>query len=198
MIKGSKTHGQMKDIGKIRHTLSHILAISVLKYDPKVKIAIGPSTDVGFYYDFEFSEGKTLVEENLKKLEKEMRNTLKRGFKPERREISVDDARELFKDQPYKLELIEEIASTGEVITTYTIDNFTDLCEGPHVEDSKEIKPDSFSLSHIAGAYWRGDEKNTMLTRIYGVAFESKDELEKYIELQKEAKIIRNGTMNWL
>lgn len=178
----------IQDIVKIRHTLAHVLAVAVLKYDPDVKIAIGPSIDVGFYYDFEFSEGKALGEENLKKLEKEMRNVLKRGFKPECKEISIDDSRKLFKDQPYKLELIEEIANSGKTITTYTIGDFTDLCEGPHVKDSKEIKPDSFSLSHIAGAYWHGDEKNTMLTRIYGVAFESKDELGKYLELQEEAK----------
>jgi threonyl-tRNA synthetase len=179
---------QTQNIGKIRHSLAHILAVAVLKHDPEVKIAIGPSTDVGFYYDFEFSEGKTLGEENLKKLEKEMRNVLKRGFNPERKEISADEARKLFKDQPYKLELIEEIAKEGNQITTYTIGDFTDLCEGPHVENSKEIKPDSFALSHVAGAYWRGDEKNKMLTRIYGVAFETKEELEKYLEMQEEAK----------
>ncbi|NQV93421.1 threonine--tRNA ligase [Candidatus Kaiserbacteria bacterium] len=177
-----------ENLSNIRHSLAHVLATAVLKYDHEVKIAIGPSTDTGFYYDFEFSEGKTVGEDNLKKLEKEMRNVLKRGFEPEHKEISVDEAKTIFKDQPYKLELIEEIATSGNQITTYTIGDFTDLCEGPHVTNSKEIKPDSFSLSHVAGAYWRGDEKNTMLTRIYGVAFETKEELEKYIELQEEAK----------
>jgi len=175
-------------IGKIRHSLAHVLATAVLKYDHEVKIAIGPSTDTGFYYDFEFSEGKTPGEMDLKKLEKEMRNVLKRSFAPEYKEVSVDEARTLFKDQPYKLELIEEIDATGEKITTYTIGDFTDLCEGPHVENSKEIKPDSFSLSHIAGAYWRGDEHNIMLTRIYGVAFNTKEKLDKYLEQQEEAK----------
>ena len=181
-----------ENIERIRHSLAHVLAIAVLKHDPEVKIAIGPSTDVGFYYDFEFSKGKELGEENLKKLEKEMRNVLKRGFEPERKEVEAKEARELFKDQPYKLELIEEIEEkikeSGEKISAYTIGDFTDLCEGPHVKNSKDIKPDSFALSHIAGAYWRGDEKNIMLTRIYGVAFETKDELEKYLEMQKEAK----------
>lgn len=175
-------------IGKIRHSLAHVLATAVLKYDHEVKIAIGPSTDTGFYYDFEFSEGKTPGEMDLKKLEKEMRNVLKRSFAPEYKEVSVDEARTLFKDQPYKLELIEEISTSGNQITTYTIGDFTDLCEGPHVADSKEIKPDSFSLSHVAGAYWRGDEKNTMLTRIYGLAFETKEELETYLVQQEEAK----------
>ncbi|MFC1729781.1 threonine--tRNA ligase [candidate division KSB1 bacterium] len=183
---------QTQNIEKKRHSLAHVLAAAVLKHDPEVKIAIGPSTDVGFYYDFEFSEGKTLGEDNLKKLEKEMRNVLKRGFDPECKEVSVDEARAIFKDQPYKLELIEEIQEktkeSGEKITTYTIGDFTDLCEGPHVANSKEIKPDSFSLSHIAGAYWRGDEKNTMLTRIYGVAFNTKEELDTYLEQQEEAK----------
>ncbi|MEX0651851.1 MAG: threonine--tRNA ligase [Candidatus Paceibacterota bacterium] len=175
-------------IGKIRHSLAHVLALAVRKHDPEVKIAIGPSTDVGFYYDFEFSEGKGVGEENLKKLEKEMRNILKRGFTPEYKEISANAARAIFKDQPYKLELIEEIATLGKQITTYTVADFTDLCEGPHVADSKEIKPDAFTLSHVAGAYWRGSEKNTMLTRIYGVAFETKEDLETYQLQMEEAK----------
>ena len=175
-------------IEKVRHSLAHVLAVAVFKNYPEVKIAIGPTTDVGFYYDFEFQKEKTVGEDDLKRLEKEMRSTLKKGFEPELKEISVKEARELFKDQPYKLELIEEIEASGEKITTYTIGDFTDLCEGPHVKSSKEINADAFSLSHIAGAYWRGDEKNTMLTRIYGVAFDSKEELEKYLEQQEEAK----------
>lgn len=177
-----------ENLSKTRHSLAHVLAVAVLKHDPEVKIAIGPSTDVGFYYDFEFSEGKVVGEDNLNKLEKEMRTILKRGFSPECKEVSTEDAQKIFKDQPYKLELIEEITTSGEKITTYTIGDFTDLCEGPHVADSKEIKPDSFSLSHVAGAYWRGNEKNTMLTRIYGVAFNSKEELTAYQEQLEEAK----------
>ena len=179
---------QVKNIAKIRHSLAHVLAQAVLKYDPDVKIAIGPPTDVGFYYDFEFSKDKTPGETDLKKLEKEMRTILKKGFEPEHKDISANDAQKLFENQPYKLELIEEIIDAGEKISTYTIGDFTDLCEGPHVGKSKDIKPDAFSLSHIAGAYWRGDEKNTMLTRIYGVAFENKKELEEYLALQEEAK----------
>lgn len=169
-----------------RHTLSHVLARVILKRDPGVKFAIGPATDTGFYYDFEFSEGKTPSESDLTQIAKEMRTFLKEGFIPERKELSKKEAAELFKDQPYKLELIEGIEES-EAISTYTMNDFTDLCEGPHVTSSKDIAPDSFTLSHIAGAYWRGDEKNKMLTRIYGIAFNTKKELNTYIVQREEA-----------
>ncbi len=181
------------NLDKKRHTLAHVLAMAVLKRNLDVKMSIGPTTDTGFYYDFEFaSKDDTPGEADLNKIAKEMRNTLKRGFEPEYKEISASDARELFKDQPYKLELIEgieaKIKEAGGKITTYTIGDFTDLCEGPHVEKLREIKSDSFALTHVAGAYWRGDENNTMLTRIYGVAFDSKEELDEYLEMREEAK----------
>lgn len=171
-----------------RHTLAHVLAAAILTYDPEAKVAIGPATENGFYYDFEFSTDKTPGENDLRSIEKEMRKILKRGFKPECQEVSIDEARAMFKDQPYKLELIEEIAKAGEKITTYTVGDFVDLCEGPHAASSKDIDPEGFKLSHIAGAYWRGDENNPMLTRIYGLAFSNKDELETYLKHQEEAK----------
>ncbi|MCW9054600.1 MAG: threonine--tRNA ligase [Candidatus Pacebacteria bacterium] len=178
----------MKDLQSVRHTLAHVLAAAVLTHDPKVKIAIGPAIENGFYYDFEFSKGKIPGEGDLKSFEKEMHKILKKGFEPECQEVSVDEARELFKDQPYKLELIEGIAKEGENITTYTIGEFVDLCEGPHVASSSEVDLESFALSHVAGAYWRGDEKNPMLTRIYGLAFENKEALDAYLAQQEEAK----------
>lgn len=168
---------------KQRHSLAHILAMAAKDMDPKVKMAIGPVIDNGFYYDFEFS--KEIGANDLPDIEKKMRTIINKGFVPEFNKISKDEARELFKDQPYKLELIEGIEG---IITTYTFNDFTDLCEGPHVEDSKEIDPTAFKITHTAGAYWRGDEKNKMLTRIYGLAFNTKQELKDYIKKQEEAK----------
>jgi threonyl-tRNA synthetase len=177
----------LDELLKQRHTLSHVLARVILKRDPEVKFAIGPATDTGFYYDFEFSEGKTLSESDLAEITKEMRAFLKEGFTPERNELSKEDAQKLFTDQPYKLELIGGIEA-GEAISTYTMNDFTDLCEGPHVASSNDIDPEGFTLSHIAGAYWRGDEKNKMLTRIYGLAFENKVALDAYLLQREEAK----------
>ncbi|MBL7045436.1 MAG: threonine--tRNA ligase [Parcubacteria group bacterium] len=171
-----------------RHSLSHVLAMAVLEYDPDVKMAIGPVIDTGFYYDFEFSVGKTPGEADLQKLEKEMKNILKRGFSPKCKEINEEEAKKLFKEQPYKLELIDEIISNGNKLSVYEIVGFVDLCEGPHVESSKEIDQKAFKLMSVAGAYWRGDEKNKMLTRIYGASFETTEELDAYIEQIDEAK----------
>lgn len=169
-----------------RHSLAHVLAAAVLEHYPDTQVAIGPVTENGFYYDFEFS--KPFGEDEFPKIEKTMREMLEEGFKPECTEVSYEDAKQRFKDQKYKLELIEEINAEGEKITVYTIGDFTDLCRGPHVASSKEIDPEGFTLTNTAGAYWRGDEKNTMLTRIYALAFESKEELETYQKQQEEAR----------
>jgi threonyl-tRNA synthetase len=171
---------------KIRHSLAHVLAGAVLEHDGTAKFGTGPATENGFYYDMELENPISI--EDLPKLEEIMREILKEGFSPELHEISYEDAKQRFKDQPYKLELIEKINDAGEKITTYTIGTFTDLCEGPHVDSSKDIDPDSFMLSNVAGAYWQGDENNQMLTRVYGIAFESKEDLEKYKDQQEEAK----------
>ncbi len=174
-----------------RHTLAHLLAASVLSLYKDTKTTIGPAIDNGFYYDFEFSS--PLSEKDLKDIEKKMRKFLPSWKEFTHKEVSEEEAKEIFKDNPYKLELIDEIASKGEKITLYTSGSgdteFTDLCRGGHTENpSKEIDPDSFKLSHIAGAYWRGDEKNKMLTRIYGLAFDTKEELEKYLMQKEEAE----------
>ncbi len=170
-----------------RHTLAHLLAAAVLEFDPQAKPTIGPAIDNGFYYDFEFS--KPITDKDLKDLEKKMRKLLPSWKEMHGKEVSKDDARNAFKDNSFKQELIDEIDSKGEKITLYSAGNFTDLCRGGHVENpAKEIDPDSFKLHRIAGAYWRGDEKNPQLTRIYGLAFNSKKELEDYENMMKEAE----------
>jgi threonyl-tRNA synthetase len=173
---------------KKRHSLAHLLAMSVLEYDPDAKLAIGPVIDNGFYYDIDFSEGNTPTGENLKTLEQEMKNIISKELDFTLKELTLDEAAEIFKAQPYKLEMIEEIIKKGEKITVYKTGEFIDLCRGPHIENTKEIDPESFSITHMAGAYWRGDEKNKMLTRIYGLAFNNKEELDSYITQQEEAK----------
>ncbi len=154
---------------------------------PGTKRTIGPAIDNGFYYDFEFAE--PITEKDLPKIEKEMKKLQKTWSTFERREVSADEAREIFKDNPYKLELIEEFSKEGQTLTFYKSSQyFEDLCRGGHAEDVSKIDPDSYKLSKVAGAYWRGDEKNKMLTRIYGVAFETKDELDSYLAMLEEAE----------
>lgn len=172
---------------KIRHSLAHLLAMEVLKYDPKAKLAIGPVIENGFYYDFDFSEGKIPSEKDLKNFQKGMKKLASSSLDFTFEKIDEKTARELFKDEPYKLELIDELVEKGEELSIYKSDDFTDLCAGPHIENTKEIPVDGFMLEKTAGAYWRGNEKNKMLTRIYGVAFESAEELENYKKMREEA-----------
>lgn len=176
----------MSSLEHIRHSFAHLLAAAVGEIYPGVKNTIGPAVDNGFYYDFEFP-GETPSEKNFIAIENKMRGILKtwKGF--EGKEVSEVEAREIFKDNPYKLELIADIAKKGEKITLYTSGNFTDLCRGGHAE-IKDMKSDAFKLARVAGAYWRGDEKNKMLTRIYGLAFLSKEELVAYETMITEAK----------
>lgn len=172
-----------------RHTLAHLLAASVLEQYPHAKPTIGPAIENGFYYDFDFSGGTTPGDEDLKKIEKHMRKLLPSWKEFSHKEVSADEARQHYKDNPYKIELINDLEKEGANITLYTAGNFTDLCRGGHTEHpSKDIDPDSFKLDKIAGAYWRGDEKNPMLTRIYGLAFDSKDALKTYEQQVEEAK----------
>ncbi len=174
----------MSSLEAKRHSLAHLLAAAVLELYPDAKRAIGPAIDNGFYYDIEFS--KPISDEDLPKIESKMRDILKTWTTFEGRTVSADEAKELFAENPYKLELIEEYKDSG--LTMYTSGTYTDLCRGGHAEDASEIRPDSFKLSHVAGAYWRGDEKNKQLTRIYGLAFETKEELERYVTMLEEAK----------
>lgn len=169
----------------LNHTAAHVLAYAVKNIYPNTKLAIGPATDSGFYYDFDFAT--PIKDDDLVKIEAEMARIIKENLKVERKEVSRTEASRLINKNKeiYKAELLQEIPR-GQTITMYTIGNFTDLCAGPHVEYVKKIK--AFKLTQITGAYWRGDEKNKMLTRIYGVAFASKSELEAYNVWQEEVK----------
>lgn len=174
------------NLTKKRHSLAHILAEAVLNLFPNTKTAIGPSIDNGFYYDFEFVDN--ITEKDLMRLEEEMRQIIKLENKFKCQEIKESEAKELFKDNPYKKELLEEIIKDKKPITIYNSGNFSDLCEGGHIESAKEIDLKSFKLDRIAGAYWRGNEKNKMLTRIYGLAFSDKKELDEYLVKREEAE----------
>jgi len=177
----------MEDINKIRHSLAHLLAMAIKAKYPEAKLGIGPAIDNGFYYDFDFS-GQAPGDNDLANLEKEMRDLISQNIAFTKEEIGVNEAREIFATEPYKLELIADLEKTGEKISIYRSGNFVDLCAGPHVASTNEIARDAFRLTRLAGAYWKGDEKNKMLTRVYGVAFANKGELDKYLEQQTEAE----------
>ncbi|MDO8493541.1 MAG: threonine--tRNA ligase [bacterium] len=170
----------------IRHSLAHLLAIAVLKHDPRAKLAIGPVIDNGFYYDFLLS--KPISETDLPELEKEMRKLIEAKLDFIGAERPKAEVLKMFEDQPFKCELIEDLSKEGSKLTTYTTGDFTDLCRGGHVKNTSEIPVDAFRIERTAGAYWRGDEKNQMLTRIYGLAFESKEKLDEYVAMREEAE----------
>ena len=177
----------MNDLEKMRHTLSHVLAAAVRELHPDVKFGIGPAIDNGFYYDIDFGDTK-ISDTDLAKIEKKMRGIIARKLKMTSREVSKSEALDWARDnkQDYKVELIEELPEEDK-ITFYDMgDLFTDLCKGPHVKDLSEVGP--FKLIRVAGAYWRGDEKRPMLTRIYGIAFNTEEELNEYLKRQEEAK----------
>jgi threonyl-tRNA synthetase len=182
---------------RIRHSAAHVMAQAVLEFYPDTKYTIGPPVENGFYYDFDLSG--PLVLEDLEKIEKRMRQIIAGGHPFVKKVVSVEEARQVFKDQPYKLELIEGLEKGGldeygnplaekPEISLYQSDTFTDLCRGPHVETTRQINPAAFKLTSIAGAYWRGDEHNKMLTRIYGTAWRTPDDLKNYLKMLEEAK----------
>ncbi|MCI8652437.1 MAG: threonine--tRNA ligase [Angelakisella sp.] len=166
------------------HTASHILAQAVTRLYPEARFAIGPAIDNGFYYDFDLPAPFTM--EDLEKLEKEMAAIVKADLPLEKFELEVPEALELMKDEPYKVELIEEHSGKGEKISFYRQGDFTDLCAGPHLMSTAPVK--AIKLTSCTGAYWRGSEKNKMLCRVYGTAFPKKSELEAYLERIEEAK----------
>ncbi len=169
-----------------RHSLAHLLAAAVMKMWPDTKRAIGPAIDDGFYFDFEFAQ--PITEKDLPKIEKQMRNIMQSWNGFERSELTAKEAKAEYPGNQYKHELIDEFTKGGEKVTFYKSGDYWDLCKGGHVESMREIKPDSFKLDRIAGAYWRGDEKNPMLTRIYGFAFDTKEELDAHLNMIEEAK----------
>ncbi|MBI2482204.1 MAG: threonine--tRNA ligase [Candidatus Vogelbacteria bacterium] len=168
---------------KQRHSLAHLLAAAVKELYPEALPSIGPAIDNGFYYDFD-----NLKEPDLAKLETTMRKLLINWTAFSGQEVDAAEAKKLFANNPYKLELIDEIETKGEKITLYTSGEFTDLCRGGHSDNLSNIDPESFRLERLAGAYWRGDEKNKMLTRIYGLAFNSQQELTDYLTMREEAE----------
>ncbi len=185
------------ELYKIRHSAAHVMAQVVLELFPEGKIAIGPPIENGFYYDFDLP--RNLTPEDLQQIEKRMRQIIQGKYEFKKEVVSADKARQLFKDQPYKLELIEGLEKGGldeygnplkekPEISLYQQDSFVDLCRGPHVENTRQIKPDAIKLTSIAGAYWRGDEHNKMLQRIYGTAWEKADDLSQYLWKLEEAK----------
>lgn len=187
------------DLYKIRHSAAHIMAQAVTEmFKPgEAKIAIGPPIEDGFYYDFELP--RQLTPEDFPAIEKRMREIVEAGYAFKKRVVSAEEAKQEFKGQPYKLELIEGLEAgavdeNGEPldekpeISFYTHDGFTDLCRGPHVAKTSEVNPEAFKLTSIAGAYWRGDEKNVQLQRVYGTAWQTAAELEEYLWRQEEAK----------
>jgi threonyl-tRNA synthetase len=172
-----------------RHTLAHLLAAAVLETYPQAKLTLGPAIDTGFYYDIDFTGGVVLGDDGLKNVQKSMKKLLNKWDAFSHKEVTKEEALAHFAGNEYKCELINEIADKGETITLYTCGGFTDLCRGGHCEHpNKEIDTDAFKLDKVAGAYWRGDEKNKMLTRVYGLAFDTKEELTAYETQLEEAK----------
>jgi len=181
---------------RIRHSTAHLMAAAVLEMFPKAKIAIGPPIEHGFYYDFDLP--RPLTEEDLEKIEARMRELIKGKEAFVYREITPEEGKELFADQPYKLELIQGILESGTdeygeateapKLSVYKSGIFVDLCRGPHIENSREINPKAVKLLNVAGAYWRGDENRPMLQRIYGTAWESPKELREYLNWRQEVQ----------
>ena len=167
------------ELSTLRHSTAHVMAEAVLELFPDAQIAIGPAIENGFYYDFDLP--RPLTDADLETITKNMRKIINSGREFVRKEVTREEAKEIFKNQKYKLELLEAIPE-GETVTTYTQGSFTDLCRGPHVESTKELCADGFKLLSIAGAYWRGNEKNKMLTRIYATAWGSKEDLRAYMD----------------
>jgi threonyl-tRNA synthetase len=193
------TANSVSSLDAIRHSLAHLLAAAVLKEFPDAKLGIGPTIDTGFYYDFELP--RSLAPADLKTFEKTMRSLINKKLPFTGEEVSADEARKRFASQPFKLDLINEFAKDGKQLTIYHTGGtgardgsalndaiFSDLCRGGHVENTSEIPAGAFKLDKIAGAYWRGDEKNPQLQRIYGLAFASETELDAYLKMREEAE----------
>jgi len=175
---------EKNNIEVIRHSLSHVLAAAVVEMFPEAKLAIGPAIENGFYYDFDLP--RTLIPEDLPILEEKMRKIINSDVEFEKSDLDSNSAIQQFNNQKYKVELIKDLDAKN--VTIYKSGNFTDLCKGPHVEKTSDLKTAGWKLDKIAGAYWKGSEKNKMLQRIYALAFESKEELNDYLRNRGEAE----------
>ncbi len=172
---------------KVRHSLSHLMTMAVMEKYPQAGLGVGPTVENGFYQDYDLPQ--TISEEDLDWIEKRMKELIKEKIEFKPHQVPLDEALVFYKNDPYKRELIQELKEQGnDTVTFYKSGWFDNLCDGPHVADTSQINEKAFKLTKVAGAYWRGDEKNKMLTRIYGIAFESKDELNDYLCLLEEAK----------
>ena len=174
-----------RDIDSVRHSLAHLLAAAVLEKFPKAKLGIGPTIENGFYYDFDVQRGFT--PDDFKNFEKSIKKFIKADLPFKGRKLTPAEARKIFKDEPYKLDLIKDLVKEKKQLTAYSTGSiFMDLCRGGHVKNTGEINPKAFKLTSTSGAYWRGDEKNSQLQRIYGVAFGTEKELNEYLKQQEE------------
>ncbi len=174
------------EIQKARHSLAHILAKALVSLYPETKLTIGPAIDDGFYYDVDL--GENLTPDHFPAIEKKMKEILNKGEEFKRKVVSKDEALKLFKDNPYKTEIINELPENEEVSLYYTGDDFFDLCRGPHVESSRNLQNYAFKIHAVNGAYWRGNEKNKMLQRVYAYAYPDKKQLNEHIQMIEEAK----------
>ena len=172
-------------LNMLNHSCAHLLAHAVKHIYPQAKFWVGPVIDEGFYYDIDLGE-ISLTEEDLPKIEREMKKISKDSKLIKRIELSKDEALEMFKDDPYKIDLISRMDEHEQVISAYKQEDFIDLCRGPHVNSTKEIK--YFKLLKVSGAYWKGDSKNKMLQRVYGVCFDNEEDLKEYIEYLEDCK----------
>ncbi len=197
MAEKQEVKYEESDLYRIRHSAAHVMAQAVVELFPEAKYTIGPPVEDGYYYDFELP--RSLTPEDLQGIEKRMRQIIGGNHNFIRTVVSADEARQIFKDQPYKLELIQGLEQGGfdeygnplqekPDISIYQHDKFVDLCRGPHVENTRKINPSAIKLMSVAGAYWRGDEKNQMLQRVYGTAWRTSQELEDYLWRIEEAK----------
>ncbi len=197
MAEISKERYEDSDLYRIRHSAAHVMAQAIVEMFPEAKYTIGPPIEDGFYYDFELP--RSLTPDDLAVIEKRMRQIIAENYEFQRQVVSADEARKIFKDQPYKLELIDGLEKGGfdeygnplkekVEISIYKQANFVDLCRGPHVANTRQINPSAIKLMSVAGAYWRGDEKNAMLQRIYGTAWHNAQELEEHLWRLEEAR----------
>src|SRR3989338_11100465 len=189
MRKSNEKKGGPAELEHLRHSLAHVLASAVLEMFPKAKLGVGPVIEHGFFYDFLLP--RPLTPEDVKKLEKRMRELIKQKLAFERTEMTTTEAKKFFEErnQPFKVELIEDLKKEGTAkVSIYKTGKFMDLCRGGHVENTAQINTDAFKLDKIAGAYWRGSEKNPQMQRIYGLAFENADALATHLKMLEEAE----------